>query len=102
MRNDSFQRTVSKFENRQREVRQLLRFFSALTHRFAATQVNEGLDQIFVKLKKKNINPALLGASGNRTLYDFVDNASIERLQKQTTKEINQMKVRSHHNVPSH
>jgi len=71
-------------------------------NRFAATQINEGLDQIFVKLKKKNINPALLGASGNRTLYDFVDNASIERLQKQTTKEINQMKVRSHHNVPSH
>mmetsp|Transcript_25014 Transcript_25014/g.34826 ORF Transcript_25014/g.34826 Transcript_25014/m.34826 type:complete len:407 (+) Transcript_25014:66-1286(+) len=48
---------------------------------------SDALDAIFEKLKRQELDSKLVGQEG-RTLYDFVDEKSVQGLQEQTGKEI--------------
>jgi hypothetical protein len=55
--------------------------------------VNEALQGIFEKLQTRALDEGLTSQHSN--LFDFVDNQSVQKLQRQAVQEIREMEVRS-------
>jgi len=53
----------------------------------------EELDQIFKALQRKKLPPQLAGMQKGRTLFDFVDAASVENLHIQAQKDLDALKT---------